>query len=204
MPDDDSTPPGEDARAIRREVARRQQLQEQELGVVRARASNWGKGLAALMAGVLAFGLIKGRSDISELPLLPAVTIGALLVLVCICVLVAATQIFRAAFGSLKPSKLTRTDHEEAESSMSALRRGLIAAFGGFALLVVAVGITWYWPAPPPPALQVIEVNGQVHCARSLRIAGTQAILSTPDGDIAVRVSSIQFVDPASDCGPTP
>ena len=62
-------------------AAARLQLPVDELPRIRATALAWRNGLAALLAGLIGFGLIKGRSDIGQLQPPWQLVVGGLLVL---------------------------------------------------------------------------------------------------------------------------
>lgn len=51
----------------RRAARARLELLANELPRVRAAATGWRNGIAALLAGLIGFGLIKGRTDVGEL-----------------------------------------------------------------------------------------------------------------------------------------
>jgi hypothetical protein len=126
---------------------------EQELPAVRTVATAWRNGLGALLAGVVGFGLIKGRSDISQLAWPWSAVSGGLLLVSLACGAAAAMRLLRAAYGvpAMRKLKITRPGatwaHTEAVASMTALRHGVGWFFGCVASLVVAVAFTWYGPA---------------------------------------------------------
>ena len=92
--------PGSSAGPRDRQAARaRLQLLANELPRVRAAATGWRNGIAALMAGVIGFGLIKGRSDVGELAGPYDWIVGLLLLGALISGSVAAVLLMRAVHG---------------------------------------------------------------------------------------------------------
>ena len=83
---------------------------EQELAAVRTAATAWRNGLWALLAAVIGFGLIKGRSDISQLASPWNALSGALLLVSLACGVVASILLLRAAHGvpALQNLRITR------------------------------------------------------------------------------------------------
>ncbi|WP_134765093.1 hypothetical protein [Nocardioides sp. 1609] len=137
------------------EAARaRADRQSHELIVTRERAANWSKGIGALLVAALAFSLIKGRDDLTEVDPKWAGAVGVALVLAAALATVAAYSLFRASYGPLEPLKDV-TDHAEAVSTMTALKTGLGFAVAAFVLLLVAVGATWYGPDADGPRIKV-------------------------------------------------
>ena len=65
---------------------------------VRTAAAAWRNGLGVLLAALVGFGLIKGRSDVNTLPPLAAAVVGVLLLLALVAVL-RALLLLRASFG---------------------------------------------------------------------------------------------------------
>src|SRR5512144_240910 len=81
-------------------VARAQRrLPTDELPRVRAMALAWRNGLGALLAGLIGFGLVKGRTDVGELASPYGPLVGALLVLSLVAGSIAVVLLLRAAHG---------------------------------------------------------------------------------------------------------
>jgi hypothetical protein len=145
-----------------------------ELGRVRGAALAWRNGLAGLLAAVLGFSLIKGRSDISELTSAASVAVGVLLVSALVIGTVGALALLHATHGRPAVTVLDGSgdvllaDHWEALAAAASLRRGIVLSLICGALLVGAVGVTWYGPvdhAPPNPSTTGC-VNGTAQCGR--------------------------------------
>ncbi|WP_405775566.1 hypothetical protein [Streptomyces sp. NBC_01538] len=166
----------------------RDELFRTELPRVRAAALAWRNGLAALLTGLLGFGLIKGRSDVSGLAQPYAVAVGALLLAALVVGAAGACWLMTAGHGLPSITTTARlgsrisTDHEEAVRAVAYLRRGIAATLGCAAILVAAVGMTWYGPGADP-ALQVTTPTG-TQCGSLLRLGPGGAVLTTKAGPI--------------------
>jgi hypothetical protein len=176
---------------------------EQELPAVRTAAIAWRNGLGALLAAVVGFGLIKGRSDISQLaPPWNAVS-GGLLLLALACGATAAILLLRAANGvpALQNLRITRPGaawaHAEAVTSMHALRHGVWWFFGCVASLVVAVAVTWYGPAAANPQLSVM-FGDTAACGTIVRVSNEILTIKTSVGQTTVnlaKATAMRIVD---------
>jgi hypothetical protein len=130
--------PGPAATPADRHYARTtQDAVRQELTRVRASALAWRNGVAALLAGLLGFGLIKGRSDIGELASPFDVLVGLLLFGALLTGTVAALLLLRAAHGRPATTRIAEAqrspiglEHAEALSAARALRSGLVSNNG--------------------------------------------------------------------------
>jgi hypothetical protein len=136
----------------------RERLARTELDRVRQAAHAWRNGLAGLLAAVVGFSLIKGRSDIGELTSAASVAVGVILSAALVVGTGAALALLYAAHGrpSVRvlesASEVVLADHRDALSAARALRRGIVLSLTCGALLATAVGVTWYGPADPNPA----------------------------------------------------
>jgi hypothetical protein len=135
-------------------------LLRSELGRVRAAATAWRNGLAGLLTALIGFGLIRGRTDIRTLSPGWSVAVGVLLLIALLTGALGALCLLRAAHGraavsdssDIQPALVA--DHQEAITSALNLRRGIALTLSCAALLVTAVGITWYGPAPHASAVR--------------------------------------------------
>jgi hypothetical protein len=136
----------------------REHIIRTELSRVRTAALSWRNGLGALLAGLVGFSLIKGRSDVSTLVSATAITVGVLLLLALIAGTIGAFKLLRAAHG--RPSIVSIEDlppeivalHTEALAAARSLRQGIVATTLCAGLLVSAVAVTWYGPPKADPA----------------------------------------------------
>ncbi|MFD5720922.1 hypothetical protein [Streptomyces sp. NPDC127036] len=176
---------------------------EQELPAVRTAATAWRNGLGALLAAVVGFGLIKGRSDISQLASPWNVVSGGLLLGSLVCGAVAAILLLRAAHGvpALQNLRSTRPGatwaHTEAVSSMHALRCGVWWFFGCVAGLVVAVAVTWYGPAATTAQLSV-TVGNTPTCGDVVGLTNDVLTIKTSTGQTTVdlaQATTMRIVD---------
>ena len=139
-------------------------LEADELTRVRAGALAWRNGLGALLAGLIGFGLVKGRTDIGQLSAGYAAVVGVLLLAALITGGIGAVLLMRAAHGRPYSSSLPKASggdlvgsarRIETDATQIALQGGVMAAFACMTLLTAAVAVTWYGPekklSPVPP-----------------------------------------------------
>ncbi len=188
---------------------RRAQLRLELLGTeltrVRAEAAAWRNGLGVLLAALVGFGLIKGRSDVSSLAAGAADIVGVLLVLALLAGAIGALLLLRASFG--KPSvvdvnKLSTAQiyaHQEALASARALRLGIAATLACAALLVGAVGTTWYGPPSAAPSL-VVDTGGETLCGSVASVYGGVLVLDTAAGPRDIRLGELTGMTPVGSC----
>lgn len=194
-------PPGPaDLQRARRE----RELLRSELPRVREAALAWRNGLAALLAGLIGFGLVKGRSDISDLASGWAATVGALLLMALVAGAAAAMWLMTAAHGLPKVFSLgdgpPPSDHGEAVLGARRLFRGIAATAVCTAALVAAVGATWYGAAADGPGIHVTSPNGVVFCGSALTADRSGIRLTTEHGNIALPSGSIVTARAGTPC----
>ncbi|WP_330440509.1 hypothetical protein OHB44_09985 [Micromonospora sp. NBC_00821] len=200
---------GPPAKPADRHAARNMRaLLADELPRVRAGALAWRNGLGALLAGLIGFGLIKGRTDVSHLAPRYAAVVGALLLTALVVGGAGALLLLRAAHGRPGPTPLSPTSgadpldlarDAEVADSMQALRRGVVAVFACAALLTAAVGVTWYGPEKR----QLVEVQlttGARHCGQIVSLAQNRLILKTSRGQIAVELAQADGLAVVDSC----
>lgn len=126
-----------------------------ELERVRAAALAWRNGLGGLLVALVGFSLIRGRSDVSTLAPGWGVLVGLLLLAALLAGVAGALALLRAAHGRLAVTPVAALppaplgDHREAVAAVRSLRAGVGLVLLCTALLVAAVGVTWYAPAAP-------------------------------------------------------
>jgi hypothetical protein len=171
----------------------RYRLLNSELTRIRTAALAWRNGVAGLLAGLVGFGLIRGRTDVGELARPYDVVVGVLLLLALASGTVAALLLLRAAHGRTAATAMkdlqpgASADHAEALSAARALTTGLGCSLGCAALLVAAVGTTWYGPAKAKPKLEVVTAAGAV-CGTVTRLQAGTLTLKTDSGEIGVNL----------------
>jgi hypothetical protein len=183
-----------------------QRMLREELGIVRDAALAWRNGLAALLAGLLGFSLIKGRSDISTLATGWRVAVGGLLLLALLVGAASALALLRAAHGH--PRRIARAavrsafaqQRLEADEARVDLGRGITGVLTCAALLVTAVAITWYGPAAAKPMLEVV-VGGETLCGGVVRADAGRLTLKTRDGERTIDLAQATGFRPAGSCG---
>ncbi|MFC3500365.1 hypothetical protein ACFOOK_05205 [Micromonospora krabiensis] len=161
-------------------------LLQDELARVRAAALAWRNGLGGLLVALVGFSLIRGRSDVGTLAPGWGALVGVLLLGAVVAGAAGALTLLRAAHGplsvtpvaALAPSPLG--DHQEALAAARSLRTGVRLVLICTALLVAAVGVTWYAPGRPGPSAAAdtaITAPGLTEGARSgtdVDVAGPQ------------------------------
>ncbi|MGW3209220.1 hypothetical protein [Streptomyces sp. NPDC001135] len=190
------------ARSVRRAL-------ERELDRVREVAVAWRNGLGAIMAGLVGFSLIKGRSDIGQIAPGWSAAVGLLLLAALAVGGAGALCLLRAAHGrpyarwlseadDVTGRPLQVEDHDEALASAGFLRTGTILTCLCTALLVAAVGTTWYAPPKDPPGLLVRQgatsLCGEVVSARRgtvvLKVGGVAMTVDLSRADSLTPVPS--------------
>jgi hypothetical protein len=188
-----------------RAAQERDHLLRTELPRVREAATAWRNGLGALLVGLIGFGLVKGRSDISQIDADWATAVGLLLLAALLVGTYGALKLVRAAHGSAlrrlapvrQPARVA--DHLEAIAAADALRLGVCATVGCTALLVLAVGATWYGPERDSPSLRVETPAGPV-CGSVVRLGGGILTLKTSAGERKVDMRAAQGLQAGGTC----
>jgi hypothetical protein len=189
------------------------ELVADELTRVRAGALAWRNGLGALLAGLVGFGLIKGRSDVTHLSSSFAAAVGLLLLAALIAGGVAAALLMRAAHGrpygvSLhKLNNMSAADKVEAlrraetDASERALRSGVLLFFFCAALLAAAVGLTWYGPSKQQPRIEVRLSNGVEPCGEIVSLSKGKLTLKTSQGRVIIDLTQADGLATVASCG---
>ncbi|MGC9497765.1 hypothetical protein [Streptomyces sp. WG7] len=202
--------PGPPATPSDRDAARRTvDLLAAELPRVREAAYAWRHGLAGLFVGLLGFGLIKGRTDVSKLAAPYGALVGGALLVSLVCGTAGALLLLRAAHGapgmvSLAPdtapaARLRADAHVETLRAVRALRLGVLLTLVCGAALVGAVALTWYGPVQEGPRL-LVRTSSAAHCGQSLRVTDGGLVLKTETGEVTVRLADIVSLGPVDVC----
>ena len=198
--------PGSRAKSADLRAAREYyRLLSAELTRVRQAATAWRNGLGGLLAALVGFSLIKGRSDISQLAKPWAVGVGIMLLAALITGAAGALLLIRAANG--RPSVTSArelmpriaADHIEASAAATALRRGIALTLSCSALLVAAVGATWYGPANDTPALQITTPGG-TECGSPVGLSHGVLTLKTATGEVSTDLTAASAVQAVANC----
>jgi multisubunit Na+/H+ antiporter MnhG subunit len=196
----------------RRAAKATRELLSDELSRVRAGALAWRNGLGALLAGLIGFGLVKGRSDVTQLHPFFAAVVGVLLLAALVAGAVAAVLIMRAAHGrpyAVAVREVVDSSAEdpavagrlgEADASQRSLGRGVALSFLCVALLTAAVGLTWYGPTKDKPRIEVRLVNGTLVCGEVVSLTASQLTLKTPQGQVAIDLSQANGIAAVDSC----
>jgi hypothetical protein len=162
--------------------------------------------LGVLLAGLVGFGLIKGRSDVSTLARPAAAVVGLLLLAALLAGAAGALLLLRAAhgrpsivaIGELPPAPIS--EHQEAIESAHRLRRGISATLLCAALLVTGVALTWYGPPRAQPAVQVEQADGSSVCGTVVRVSAGTMVLKTASGERSVDLAGALGLKPVAAC----
>ncbi|MFI6180321.1 hypothetical protein ACIA8R_32595 [Nonomuraea sp. NPDC051191] len=183
----------------------REHLLRTELPRVREAAVAWRNGLGGLLAALVGFSLIKGRTDVGQLDRGWAVVVGVLLLIALVVGAVAALLLIRAAHGrpAVAPTRTLpprrAADHLEALDSAAALRRGIALTLLCAALLVAAIGATWYGPEAGRPSLSVTTPAGTT-CGAVVRVAAGRAVLRTRGGEVTADLAAATAIEAVEAC----
>lgn len=198
--------PGPDATTTDLDAAlERDRLIASELPRVRAAATAWRNGLAGLLTALIGFGLVKGRSDVTELDSSWAVVVGVGLLIALFAGAAGALLLMRAANGRPSIVPLDQVidrlvaDHNEALAAATSLRRGIASVLLCTGFLVAAVAVTWYAPAAADPVIQVTDDHG-THCGTALKLTAHGAGLDTESGPVAIDASNHPDVAAKAKC----
>ena len=201
--------------ADRAAARRRRLLVRRELARVRQAAAAWRTGLAALLVGMVGFGLVKGRSDIRELGTPYDVVVGCLLLLALSTGALGALLLLRAAHGRPAASPVQQTapgvlvwgedalDHQETIRAAQALTRGVVLTVLCGAALTAAVAVTWYGPDKAKPQLEVGTPDGGF-CGRPQSVSAGRLVLRTPSGKVTVPLRDALTLQAVDSCSPPP
>ncbi|MFD9356014.1 hypothetical protein [Streptomyces sp. NPDC060031] len=203
------------APADRMAARRGRRLLHEELPRVRESALAWRNGLGALLAGLMGFGLLKGRTDVGALAAPYGAVVGALLLCALLSGVGGAVLLLRSAHGRPAASALPEpapgtlpagpvtAGHAEALRAARALTRGVLATLGCAALLTAAVALTWYGPPKDSPRIAVTTPSGS-SCGEPLRTADGRLVLGTEAGEVAVDLSAAVMLRAVTSCPPSP
>ncbi|MGW0826154.1 hypothetical protein [Streptomyces sp. NPDC002845] len=186
----------------------------QELGRVREVAVAWRNGLGAILAGLVGFGLLKGRSDVGQAAPPWAITAGLVLLAALVAGGIGALSLLRAAHGRPYASHVADAgtggrpfaveDHDEALASARHLRNGIVLTCLCTSLLVAAVGVTWYSPPKDPPGL-LIRQGGTTLCGEVVSTRRGTVVLKVDGVETTVDLTHADSVTPVTTCpGTTP
>ncbi|MGR3939285.1 hypothetical protein [Streptomyces sp. BRA346] len=188
------------------------QLVKDSLPRVRAAALAWRNGVGTLLAGLIGFGLLKGRTDVGQLASPYDAVVGLLLLAALLAGTTAAVLLLRAAHGRPAATAIKEyrahgggsalgADHAEALRAASALSRGVVLALSCTALLVAAVGTTWYGPAAKEPSVEILTPAGS-RCGEVIRMASGLLTLRTDSGEVTLDLSRSTGIRAVDSCTP--
>ncbi|MEU1787245.1 hypothetical protein AB0H03_12655 [Streptomyces sparsogenes] len=196
-------PPADGADAARAQERHREL--RAELPRVREAALSWRNGLAGLLLALIGFGLIRGRSEIDKVAAPWHIVIGCLLLAALLVGALGAYWLLRAHNGkpALTPVDFSTStvtqDHLTARAALGDLRRGIAATLLCTALLVAAVGTTWYGPEKSGPKLR-LRTPGTTLCGSAATAADGRLSLSTKSGRVTVDPADVLTVEPVEQC----
>ncbi|MFF3877146.1 hypothetical protein [Streptomyces sp. NPDC001978] len=183
----------------------RYRILQTELPRLRAAAAAWRNGLAGLLAALVGFGLIKGRSEIDKVASPWHIVVGTILLFALLSGAVGALWLLRACNGdpaSVPTSSLVTgvaADHCAALAGLRDLRRGIAGTLLCAALLVLAVAFTWYSPGREGPKLRV-QIPGALLCGSVEGVNRGRLTLRTDAGSVIVDLGQALTVAPVEAC----
>ncbi|WP_445528865.1 hypothetical protein [Streptomyces cyslabdanicus] len=176
-----------------------------ELPRVREAARSWRNGLAGLLLSLVGFGLIRGPSEVDKVEAPWHIVIGCLLLASLLAGAFGAYRLLGAHNGrpratpvNLDVSAVTQ-DHLLALTALRDLRQGIVATLLCTALLVAAVGTTWYGPEKSTPKLRV-RTTGTTLCGESATVDGGRLRLKSKAGQISLVLSTVLTVETVDAC----
>ncbi|WOX07918.1 hypothetical protein [Streptomyces sp. N50] len=199
------------APADRAAARHRRALVQRELTRVREAAAAWRTGLAALLVGMVGFGLVKGRSDIRELAAPYNVLIGCSLLAALTSGAVGAFLLLRAAHGRPAATAVQQTgpgrpawgeealDHMETLRAARSLTIGVVLTVLCAVALTAAVALTWYGPDRSVPALEVVATDG-TFCGTPRGITDGGLRLRTRAGEVTVHLDDVRTLRAVDSC----
>ena len=178
-----------------------------ELVRVRTAALAWRNGLAGLLVGVVGFSIVKGRSDVGQLAPPYDVVVGALLLAAAFSGAGSAVLLLRAAHGRPRTSGIDRIEnegrlggeHAEALGAVRALQHGITLLLTCGALVLGAIGVTWYGPPRTSLAVTVTSPLGVI-CGEVVSAHDGQLVLRSAQGTITIDMTTIVGISPNSGC----
>lgn len=176
-----------------------------ELARVRAAASAWRTGLGGLLVALVGFSLVRGRTDVAALAPNWSILVGVLLLAALAVGAAGALALLRAAHGRLSVTPVTELapapvgDHLEAVAAARALRVGVRLVLACTALLVAAVGITWYGPERTAPVVRVSD-GAQAVCGTVTGASGGALTVATTAGPVRVPLTETTTITAAAAC----
>jgi len=147
-----SVSPGPPADASDRDFAEQiQQLQAGELDAVRTQAEKWRAGLGGLVGLATVVAAVRGAGDAATLNTAGKILGGTLLLLAVVFSAVGNFAAMRAAYGfptrrlaEASLAELAARRHERLRRASRDLRRAVVLAYLSLAMVVGALGITWF------------------------------------------------------------
>lgn len=184
---------------------REREEQGKALLKVRATAERWARGLGAVLAALVGFSLLKGRSDVGQLASSWAALVGITLLL---SVVTGAVAVFALLSCQGSPwFRWTMPILPEAERDvLPELRQagrmlgvGVCCAFVSLGLLLGAVGTTWYGPARDE-AMLIVYQGSASWCGEPGPIKDGAFTLKTSAGPVRIEVSQLSSIMTAAQC----
>lgn len=174
-----------------------EQATRDEMTAVRGWAEKWLPGVAALYGLFGLAGVVLGKDAFKGIGPFGLIVAALAIAAGLICTVAAIWFGYRAAFGWMS-ARSVATDAELEEwyrqrraavvTAPAHLRNSVIAASGALVLLLVAVGVIWFWPTSDP-ASPLIDVayNADGNAATPATVCGK--LLASSEGTITVQAT---------------
>ena len=197
------------------------QAAQDEVTAVRASTEKWLPAVTALYGLFGLAGVVVGKDTLDKIAIEGRIVIAVLIVAGLISTLVALYWGYRAAFGWFTvrdvsdDDKLAAWFRQRREAIIGAprnLRTALTAAASALTLLLLAVGVLWFWPPsdPPSPVVEVSYLAGGVAgqdakaCGPLKSGEGQTFVIQATDGSqkvpVTIDVAWVTAITPKTSC----
>ena len=168
-------------------------------------------GLAGLLTLITAVSVVKGRDTITDLDETLKMAIGVLLLLSLLAAAIGLWSALRAAYGWPEAAETTFPSQwtpllRRAEEARNSLKTAVILTYITFALVVAAVGLTWYGSEDPPAFLSVTYTGSdgkQAKVCGERKPSDAKMLTLEPEGEKAttIALSDAEAVKVVASCG---
>ncbi|MET7611005.1 hypothetical protein ABZX97_07835 [Streptomyces seoulensis] len=184
------------------------ELEFTQLPELRRQAEGWRTGLTGLTALFAILVLLKGRDDLSQLPAMARLGVGALLGLAFLLLLLGSVLAVRAAHGMpgdrvlLAGQALRDWTTREIVRVSRALRMAALCCLSGVTLVGGAVAVVWLAAEPPADHLVQVVTTTDNQCGELLASGSGGLVLKTAPGERTVLPpGTVTSLTPVPNCG---
>ncbi|WP_371791269.1 hypothetical protein OG285_15400 [Streptomyces sp. NBC_01471] len=199
------------ARSDRRWAELARELEFTRLPELRRQAEGWRTGLTGLTALLAVLVLLKGRDNLTELPVWARHTATGLLVSAFVLLVVGSLLAVRAAHGVpeaailLGGQSLRRWTEREVSRITRALRWASVCCVLGVVLVVGALLVAWVTTDDAPGHLVQVRTNSRFLCGELVGADRKQVTVRTKeDGPVSLPRTAVMSLRPVPGCGTAP